>query len=157
EEYRVEDKDRVRNFYGLSPRTEPVLANIAELKEVVEGKVKDAKVRKECIKYLDRIEKDYRDIHEILLTSAEAGLNLGVAIHEIEKIIKELKIVVQEEQASEKVVKLIKHLSELTEMYGLILRKSKQKTEDIKSLIDDALFHVQYRLKAHEIELVNRF
>jgi signal transduction histidine kinase len=157
EEYRHEDKEKVRNFYGLSPKSEPVLANIAELRTVVETSVNDPAVQKECIKYLDRIESDYREIHEILLTSAEAGLNLGVAIHEIEKIILELKRVVARETTPQKVVLLIRHLAELIEMYGNLLRRSKQKQEDLKVLIDDALFHTEYRLKAHGIELIKEF
>jgi signal transduction histidine kinase len=157
EEYRHEDKEKVREFYGLSPKSEPLLANIAELKNVVETRVKDSIVQKECLKYLDRIENDYREIHEILLTSAEAGLNLGVAIHEIEKIILELKRVVTQERTPQKVVRLIRHLAELIEMYGNLLRRSKQKHEQLKTLIDDALFHTEYRLKAHQIEVIKDF
>jgi signal transduction histidine kinase len=151
------DKDKIRLYYGPSPKSEPVLASVAELKEVVERKIEDKEVKKECLKYLDRIERDYQEINEILLTSAEAGLNLGVAIHEIEKIISELKKVVREEHSSGRIVKLIQHLSELIEMYGVVLRRSRQKEEDLKELIDDALFHVHYRLKAHRIEPIKKY
>jgi len=58
---------------------------------VVEEKIKDDVTRNEIIRYLDRIEKEYEDINEILLKSAGAGLNLSVVIHEMEKIIGELK------------------------------------------------------------------
>ncbi|MGD0410797.1 MAG: ATP-binding protein [Verrucomicrobiota bacterium] len=154
---RQEDKDKIRLYYGPSPKSEPILASVAELREVVESKIENKEVKKECLKYLDRIERDYQEINEILLTSAEAGLNLGVAIHEIEKIISELKRVVSEERSSGRLIKLIQHLSELIEMYGAVLRRSRQKEEELKGLIDDALFHVHYRLKAHNIETIKSY
>lgn len=157
ETYRNQDKEDVRTYYGLSAKAEPVLATIAELRDVIETGVVDEKTRKDCLKHLDQIENDYQQIHEILLTSAEAGLNLSVAIHEIEKILDELKVAAKEEQASKRVVVLIKHLSELIETYGLILKKSKQKREYLRTLVDNALFHVKYRLKAHGIEAIKAY
>jgi signal transduction histidine kinase len=154
---RNKDKEKVRLYYGLSPKSEPVLATIDELKEIVESRVKDKKVQEECIWYLKKIKTEYQEINEVLLTSANAGLNLSVAIHEIEKIISELSETARKEKSSAKVVKMIEHLSELIEMYGTIIRKSKNKVEDLKILIEDALFHVQYRLEAHKIEVIKEY
>jgi signal transduction histidine kinase len=157
EGFRNEDKDDVRLYYGISEKTEPVLATVAELKDIIELKVLEEKVKKECLSYLDKIENEYKEVNEILLTSAEAGLNLSVAIHEIEKIALELKIVVKEESSSNRIIKLIEHLSELIRMYGTLVRKSKKKIEDVITLTQDALFNVQYRLKAHDVEIVDEF
>jgi signal transduction histidine kinase len=157
ESCRNEDKDSVRTYYGLSPKSEPVLANLAELKDLVESKVQDEKLQSECIRYIDKIEKDYEQINEILLTSAEAGLNLAVAVHEIEKITVALEKAVRAEKSSDNVIKLIRHLSELIEMYGTLIRKSRDKTEDIKTLINDALHFVQFRLVDHRIEVIAKY
>jgi signal transduction histidine kinase len=157
ETFRNPDKERVRNFYGLSAKSEPVLASVAELRDLVETGIKDERLQNQCLKYLQKIEKDYQQINEVLLTSAEAGLNMSVAIHEIEKLTSELKKVVREEKSSERIVKLIQHLSELIETYGSLLRKSKRKREDLKELIDEALFNVQFRLRHHKVTIVNRY
>jgi signal transduction histidine kinase len=157
ETYRNPDKERVRNFYGLSAKTEPVLASVAELRDLVETGIKDETLQKQCLTYLAKIEKDYQEINEVLLTSAEAGLSMSVAIHEIEKITSELKKVVRQEKSSERVVKLIQHLAELIETYGGLLRKSKKKQEDVKGLIDEALFNVQFRLSHHKVEIVDDY
>jgi nitrogen fixation/metabolism regulation signal transduction histidine kinase len=133
------------------------LANLAELKDLVETKVQDEKLQTECIKYIDKIEKDYHEINEILLTSAEAGLNLAVAIHEIEKIASTLERAVRAEKSSENVIKLIRHLSELIEMYGTLIRKSRNKTEDVKTLIADALHYVQFRLADHRVDVIKKY
>lgn len=157
ETYRNEDKDNVRTQYGLSSKTEPVLASIDDLKDYLESKIKDEKIKKTCLYKLDKIESDYKSLNEILLTSAEAGLNYSVALHEIEKITKEIKIVIKQEKTSLRVVKLIEHLAELIEMYAMIIKKSKKKVEGFKELITNALFYVQYRLKAHEITIVDDY
>ena len=157
EAFRNPDKEKVRNFYGLSSKAEPVLASVAELRDLVETGVKDERLQAECLRYLQKIETDYQQINEVLLTSAEAGLNMSVAIHEIEKLTSELKKVVREEKSSDRVVKLIQHLSELIETYGSLLRKSKRKREDLKELIDEALFNVQFRLRHHKVKIVDRY
>jgi anti-sigma regulatory factor (Ser/Thr protein kinase) len=157
ETYRNEDKEQVRLNYGLSPKTEPVLASVNDLREIIEDKVQNPEVQKECLRYLNKIEKDYESINEILLTSAEAGLNLSVAIHEIEKIVSELGRVVQSDNASSNIVKLIEHLTELIEMYATLTRKGKSKIADLRILVADALFHVKYRLKAHKVEIVDEY
>lgn len=157
ESFRNNDKEDVRLYYGLSEKSEPVLANIAELKDIIETKVEDEKIREECVLYLNKIEKEYENVNEILLTSAEAGLNLAVAIHEIEKITLELKNAIKVESSSVRIVKLIEHLSELIQMYATLVRKGKKKSEDLKTLVTDALFHVQYRLKAHQVQIVDEF
>lgn len=157
ETLRNQDKENVRLYYGLSSKTEPVLASIDDLREYLDTRIRDEQIKKTCLFKLDKIENDYKSLNEILLTSAEAGLNYSVALHEIEKITKEIKIIVKQEKTSARVVKLIEHLSELIEMYAMIIRKSKKKVESLKELISDALFYVQYRLKAHEIEIIESY
>lgn len=151
------DKDKVRLYYGLSEKAEPVLDTITDFKDVVKSRIKNEEVQNECLEYLDKIEREYREINEVLLTSAEAGLNMSVAIHEIEKIASELKKVALAEKSPERVLKLIERLDEMIEMYATLIRKSRKKTEDLKPLIKDALFHIQYRLKAHDVEVIKEF
>lgn len=153
EDFREEDKNKVREFFGLSAKNEPVLESLAELKTALED-LPNSKTKTECLVFVDKIDRDYREIHEILLTSAEAGLNLAVAVHEIEKILGELKLTVQAEKTSPALLKIVQHLQELIEMYGVALKRSKTKYEDLGKLVEDALFHVQYRLKAHNVEVI---
>jgi nitrogen fixation/metabolism regulation signal transduction histidine kinase len=120
---------------------------------VVEEKIKDDATRNEIIRYLDKIEKEYEDINEILLQSAGAGLNLSVVIHEMEKILSELKIVVEKEKVNKRIVTLVKHLSNLVEGYTALIRRSDKKKEDIIKLIDQAIFNMEYRLNYHNIKL----
>lgn len=153
ENQRNMDKEKIRLFYGTKEKSQPVIASINELKSVVEEKIKDDTTRNEIIRYLNRIEKEYEDINEILLKSAGAGLNLSVVIHEMEKILSELKIVVEKEKVNERIVTLVKHLSNLVEGYTALIRRSDKKKEDLIKLIDQAIFNMEYRLNYHNIKL----
>lgn len=151
------DKRKIRLFYGTKEKSQPVIASINELKSVVEEKIKDDVTKNEIIRYLDRIEKEYEDINEILLKSAGAGLNLSVVIHEMEKILGELKKVVEKEKVNERIVTLVRHLSNLVEGYSALIRSSGKKKEDIIKLIDQAIFNMEYRLNYHNIKLEKEY
>jgi len=151
------DKEKIRLFYGAKEKSQPVIASINELKSVVEEKIKDDATRNEIIRYLDRIQREYEDINEILLKSAGAGLNLSVVIHEMEKILSELKKVVEKEKVNERIITLVKHLSNLMEGYTALIRRSDKKKEDIIKFIDQAIFNMEYRLNYHSIKLEKEY
>jgi signal transduction histidine kinase len=151
------DKDRLRAFYGPTPASEPVISSLNELQALIEKKIKDEPLKAEVNRYLRRIEDDYREINEILLRSAGAGLSLSVVIHEIDKIISELKKVIEKESPSKRVVILIQHLAQLIEGYSLVIKKSGRKNEDIKNLLEQAIFNVEFRLNAHKIGVIKGY
>ena len=157
ETFRNIDKDKIRTFYGPIPSSEPVISSIVDLRNVIDKKIKDIKLKIEITGYLKRIEDDYKYINETLLKSAGAGLSLSVVIHEIEKIIAELKKVVEKEIPSSRIVSLVKHLSQLVEGYGTLIRGRGKKTEDLKKLIDQAIFNIEFRIKAHEIQVIKEY
>jgi len=157
ETFRNIDKDRIRKFYGPTPVSEPVISSINDLKIVVEKEIKDEKLKKEVGTYLKRIEEDYRSVNEILLRSAGAGLNLSVVVHEIEKIIDELKKIIQKEKPSDRIIYLVKHLSQLVEGYSVLIRGRDKKTEKLKNIINQAVFNIEFRLEAHKINLIKAY
>jgi signal transduction histidine kinase len=119
-----------------------------------EGLIKRPEIQKELIKYIDRIERDYEYINENLLKSAGAGLNLSIVIHEVEKIVGELLTVLEKGKASERLIYLARHLSNLIEGYTYIIRGSGSKKESLAELIVQALFNVEYRLRVHGVDIV---
>jgi signal transduction histidine kinase len=146
------DKRRIRNAYTDSKLREPVLEDLTELREIVEKK----KLTGEVGPYLDRIESDFLAVRDRLLTSATAGLSLSVVIHEVEKGVAELVRAVEGDKATNRVKALAKHLAELIEGYGALVRRSGVGAERASSLISQALFNLELRLKVHKIELVRR-
>jgi hypothetical protein len=146
------DKRRIRTAYSDSKLREPVLEDITELREIVHKK----KLTEEIGPYLDRIETDFRAIRERLLTSATAGLSLSVVIHEVEKGVAELVLAVEGDKATNRIRALAKHLAELIEGFSALVRRSGVSTERASSLISQALFNLELRLKVHKIEVVKR-
>jgi signal transduction histidine kinase len=146
------DKRRIRNAYADSNLREPVLEDITELRGIAEKK----NLITEIGPYLDRIEADYRSIRDRLLTSATAGLSLSVVIHEVEKGVAELVLAVEGDKATNKIRALAKHLAELIEGFGALVRRSGVSTERASSLVSQAIFNLELRLKVHRIAIVKR-
>jgi len=149
---RNQDKLRLRHAYSKTTKREPVLDDITELRI----KVKKKGLEDELGTYLDRIERDYKDIREKLLTSAGAGLSLSIVIHEIEKIIKELKIAVEKEKATGHIKNLTRHLAELIEGYAILVKREGIKKIKASEIVNQAVFNVEYRLSVHNIKLINK-
>lgn len=153
ENYRKIDKDLLRQHYGPQIAAEPLTTTISDLKSVVEEKVKSEPIRNEIARYLDRIEKEYEFITESLLRSAGAGLNLVIVIHEIEKILKETMAMLKKRVASEIIEDKLQNLSNLVEGYSLLVRSSEKKMRNLKGIVNQSIFNIQFRLQAHNIKL----
>jgi len=153
ETLRFEDKRQLKEHYGPTPKSSPVMSTLGEAKKYVEEQVKEDVVKKRIVKYLNKIESDYKLLNENLLKAAGAGLSMSVVVHEIEKIIYEVHKVVKSEKASDRVLKLVEHLSSLIDGYTEIIRKSSQVSVNIVQLIDQSLFNTEYRLESHKIKI----
>jgi nitrogen fixation/metabolism regulation signal transduction histidine kinase len=155
ETLRSVDKTDLRDKYSPTLKSEPVLATLEDMRKVINTKIKEPKTRKLINSYVDRIEDEYKFINEVLLSSAGLGLNLSIYIHEIQKIIDELKHVVRRDTASKRIISLFKHLSDLIESYAELIKKSEYGEEDLNQLVNKALFNIEYRIEAHNI-LINK-
>lgn len=151
EMYRMPDKNRLREIYGPTPKSEPVLSLLKDMQAYVNDKIKEIPVKKKLNIYLEKIENDYKHITETLLKSAGAGLSLSVVIHEVEKIIQSVQSILKQEKASDKLLELVEHLSGLIDGYADILRTSTRSNESIFSLLNQTLFNVEFRLLSHNI------
>lgn len=144
------DKLRIRNVYSSKKLKEPVIEDLSDLRELVEKR----NLTEELGPYLDRIENDYITIRDNFLVSSSAGLSLATVIHEVEKGVDELKYAVEEERPSERIVTLAKHVANLVEGFGSLMRKSGASKEKASDLISQAIFNTQLRLKVHKIKPV---
>lgn len=144
------DKKRIRNAYSDPEVREPVLDDITELRNIVE----ERRLTKEIGPYLDRIEADFRTVRDRLLTSATAGLSLSVVIHEVEKAVAELARAVESEKPAHRIRSLAKHLADLIEGYGALVRRSGVSKERASSLIGQAIFNLELRLRVHKIDVI---
>lgn len=157
ETLRLTDKKKLKDIYGPTPKSAPLASTLSEAKNYVEEKVKDVEVKKQIVTYLNKIEGDYKRVSENLLKAAGAGLSMSVVVHEVEKILFEVEKVLKSENASERVLKLVTHLSSLIDGYAEIIRKSSQTSENITQIIDQALFNTEYRLMSHKVDIIKQY
>ncbi len=154
EDQRRIDRAKIRELYGPTPRGEPVISQIAGVKRAVRG-VADEKLRGELSAAMDRIEKDYASIHATLLRSAGAGLNMGVAVHEMDKAVRSIgKFLKEKEGTPDWITSLALHLEKLVEGYALSVRSRAPGTWSARELIEQALFNMEFLFKDHVIETV---
>jgi signal transduction histidine kinase len=153
ESLRKTDKDLLRKHYGPKIVSQPVVTSIAELQEVVESDVKDIEIKRKINRYLSRIENEYEYITDSLLRSAGAGLNLVVVIHQMQKIVKDIKAMLRKKVSSDIIEERIRSLSSLIEGYSILVRKSDKKTRSLKGITEQGIFNVEFRLESHGIGL----
>ena len=146
------DKRMIRTAYGK--KTSEVLTITTEVKDFVKQKVREEDTQTELLTYLDRIEAGYISIRDTFIKSANSGLAIGIAIHEIEKIVKGLMEQVMNKTQFATLRPEVKRMSDLIEGYGYLLRKSHRVYQPISPVIEGALFDVEYRLKSHNIEVI---
>ncbi len=153
ETFRKTDKDLLRKYYGPQKNIEPVITSIAELKDIVEKNVKEKNVQNTINVYLDRIEQDYERITESLIKSAGAGLNLIVVIHQIEKIIKDIKAALKSKAVNKSILGRVEDLASLVEGYSILIKNSEKKERNLKGIINQSLFNTKFRFEAHGINV----
>ena len=155
--FRRADVKALRDIYGPKGGEEPVISSINKLRTLVNDKVKSDKSLNVALnKYIDDIESSYNTIQGQLIKTASAGLSLGILLVEIEKIIGELLHIIKNED-SNNISELIKRLNRLVKGYAEIFKKSSRNNIDARNVIEDSLFSVEFRLKAHDVEIIKEF
>jgi signal transduction histidine kinase len=147
------DKDRIRKAYAENKDKEPVLDEIAQLRE----EVKERELEKDLGKYLDRIEVQYKDVLNRLLVAAGAGLNLSVVLHEVEKRIADLLQAVERGDKQSSLIEKAKTLSDMVDGITWLTRSSGPSVVKASTLISQAELNWKFRFQHHEIKIVNGF
>ncbi len=136
---------------------EPVKEEISEIRKTISNAQMDKMLRIQLENSLIKVENELEFLKQRYIKTANAGMSYGIVIHEIEKVISELKIAVKAEGTSRKIKTLAAHLSRVVDSYAELLRNKSKATNSLVDIIKQALFSVEYRLNAHEIEIIDEF
>ncbi len=107
------------------------------------------------IRYVDQIDKQYREVTERLLTAASSGLNLTLVLHEVEKGIRHLYNALRSEVSHERVLALAKELAEQVDSIAWLLRQGGNASVKVSDLIEHVDFAWHTRFAAHKIAFIN--
>ena len=153
------DKELLKRLYdsGAADADVPVKTPLAELKVLVDQSKLDDETKQKLMRCIGRVEKDYDDMTNNLIKSAGAGLSLVMVIHQIEKVIGEAQSVIQQNGNLSIISGLIKDLEELVGGYSIILKRSDAKFQNVRLVLEQSVFNIGFRLKAHKIALVKGY
>jgi len=150
------DKSRLSTIYKKNKTIEPVLSDLEEVINIVEKKVTAIEAKDEILKYLYRINDQYEEVKKVLIRSANAGLNLGIVIHEIEKIIADLSGSIKRNELI-KAKNLSLQLEKLIEGYSILLKSSKIKNGYLSEIVEIALNNYEFRFEDHKIKIFSNY
>ena len=148
---RNKDKLRIRNSYSTPNQS------LVEVADDLRRVLRQHGMLDELSEYVDRLERQYVEMRDRLLTSAGAGLSLAMVIHEVEKGVGELKRAVERDVQIDRIRELASHLSDLVNGLTYLTRRSGRSTERASRLARQSLFNTEYRLQYHSIRGLNGF
>lgn len=152
--YRNEDKERLTTLYKKNKTIEPVLSDLSDAISLVKEKVTNEADKNSILNCLLRIDGQYKEVKSVLLKSANAGLNMTIVIHEIEKQVKAL-MGCAERAESEKVLIISKNIEKLVRGYSAMIMKSSVTGNSLKEIINTALDNYEFRFSDHEIKVIS--
>ncbi len=146
------DKAVLTTLYKKDRVIEPVLSDLNDVIELVENKVQEKETKDEILKYLYRINGQYKEVKEVLIKSANAGLNLSVVIHEIEKQVAAL-IDYASRGEKEHIIAISLNLEKIVRGYSAMIRKSSIGETTLSSIVSTAIDNYSFRFSDHKIEV----
>lgn len=155
---RNQDKFNLMSVYkqGKQQSTEPVIGELSEVITLIKDKVEDEADQKEILSYLYRMEDQYNEVRDTLIHSANIGINLGGAVHELEKQMASLKGFIRSGNI-EKIKEVAELLDSIIERYASMMVKSEIKPTDLSQIIKLVIEHNMFRFQDHKIRLFSNY
>lgn len=146
------DKFRLISIYKKNKHTsiQPVLTDLDEIQFIIKTRIKDEQIQNDLLRLITRINSQYREVRDILIKSANAGLNLGAVVHELEKQVASLIALVRNDQF-DKIEAIANNLESIISSSTLILRNSKIKTDSLSQLVCNVVDALRFRFYDHHI------
>lgn len=101
--------------------------------------------------YVAKIESDYHDMQETLLTAGMSGLNLAVVFHEVEHGVRVLRQVIVEGKDMEEAARQAQELMRVLDGFSMLLRRDSKQLHDARRLVAAAHQFNLLRLRHHKI------
>ncbi len=153
---RNKDKEKLTILYKnkKNKTLEPVLSEINEVMEIVDKEIGEEEIKNKILSHLHRINEQYEEVKKVLIKSANAGLNLSVIIHEMEKLIAALVGSVKHKKF-EKALELTQQLEKIIEGYSVLIKKSSIKKGKLSDIVKMAFNNYEYRFKDHKVTTIS--
>lgn len=148
------DKIRLSDLYKKYKSIEPVISELKDLEGLVERKIKDIPSKNAILKNIYRISEQYKQVKEILIKSANAGLNIGSVIHTLDKLLSQLIGCIQRDE-KKKSIEISLLLEKIIRGYSAMLKKSDISLHPLSEIVNIALDNYEFRFLDHKIDVIS--
>ena len=151
EEERQIDKERIRRL--TEKPDDPTMDRIEKPIKELRSELDRQGMKEKFEPYVDKIEKDYQNMQEILLSAGMSGLNLAVVFHEVERGVRALHQVITQGTDIEAAARQARDLMHLLDGFSVLLRRDSKKLHTASKLVKAAKQNNALRLRHHHIAL----
>jgi signal transduction histidine kinase len=145
------DKDRIRKVTARAE--DPTAAKIEKPIGALRAALDRQGIRSKFEPYIAKIEHDYKDMQETLLSAGMSGLNLAVVFHEVERGVRALHQAIVEGADSEDAARQAHDLMRLLDGFSTLLRRDSRAKHSARKLLDAARRFNLLRLRHHRVRL----
>lgn len=154
---RNQDRMNLMSIYKIGKNvTEPVIGDLSEVISIVKEKVPEEKDQHQILTCLYRIESQYNEVRDTLIHSASIGINLGGAIHELEKQMAALKSCAEAGNIF-KVKEIIPVLETIIANYSSMMLKSEIQKLNVSQIVGKVIEYNRFRFQDHAIRLFSNY
>lgn len=154
--HRNDDREKLMTLYKKHKAVEPVLSDLQDAIQIVETTMPSGGDKENLLNILNRVDGQYRNVKEVLIKSANAGLNLGAIVHEVEKQVSAL-IGCAERNEGERVKEISLRLEQIIKKYSVILRKTDLHQASLAQIVSKAVEYYEFRFMDHNIRVLDNY
>lgn len=102
---------------------------------------------------VDEIGREYDQLREIMLSSGNAGLQLSLIFHELERGVRGLYEAIRQREKIEDIEERSRYLKDLLEGFATVLKKEPARKQSLAKIAREAMFLNQLRFKKHRVAI----
>ena len=146
------DRKAIRELLGdaKDPETHNIMEPASKIRSIARKHNLSAKIDP----LLDRIQNEYVDMKERLLSTGISGTSLAVVFHEIEQGVRSLHKNIENKPELEAISTQVEEMMKLLDGFSDLLRKKDRKPIDLRSIIRRARDLNRIRFRHHNVKLV---
>jgi signal transduction histidine kinase len=149
ENLREFDKDRIRKV--LKTVSEVAIGDLDDPINALKAELDKRKLGDALGLHLRAIERKFNEMKEVMTHAGNAGLNLGILFHEIDRGVKGLTSDIRKQAPMEQLLSRAEHLSQLLDGFSTLLRKDRKKLHSVRAILQETKFLNDSRFAIHEV------
>ncbi|GJE19338.1 ATP-binding protein [Methylobacterium marchantiae] len=102
---------------------------------------------------VDDVKREYDQLREIMLNSGNAGLQLSLIFHELERGVRGLVEAIARRESMPEIEQRTSYLKDLLEGFATVLKKEPSRKHSLVKLAREAMFLNQIRFKVHQVAI----